>query len=137
MESSLKSSIFRDNFVLLKQEHMQTVLQQSYARPYTQTASKPSIWTRFITWCKNQEESRFLWLGISLAGHACLMTPLTLFIIMLTGNSMLFWGFAIAAMGMALITNLAALPTKITIPTFFLSVILDVAIIIASLSTWL
>ena len=116
---------------------MQTVLQQSYARPYTQTAQKTSLGTRFITWCKNQEESRFLWLGIALASHACFITPLTLFVVMYTGNNIVFFAFAIAAMAMALITNLAALPTKITIPTFFLSIILDVAILIASVSMWL
>lgn len=116
---------------------MQTVLHQSYARPYTQAANKTSIWTRFITWCKDQQESRLLWLGIALAVHASLMTPLTLFVVMFTGNNILFLAFAIAAIGMALISNLAALPTKITIPTFFLSIILDVAIIIASLSMWL
>ena len=50
---------------------------------------------------------------------------------------MLLFSFGIAAMAMALVTNLAALPTKITIPTFFLSLILDVAIIVAALSIWL
>lgn len=116
---------------------MQTVLQQTYSQPYTQEAQNASIWTRFITWCKNQEESRLLWLGIVLASHACFFAPLTLFVVMYTGNNILFFGFAIAAIGMALITNLAALPTKITIPTFFFSIILDVVIIIAALSMWL
>ena len=32
-------------------------------------------------------------------------------------------------MGMALVTNPAAMPTKIVIPVFFLSVLMDVAII--------
>jgi hypothetical protein len=41
---------------------------------------------------------------------------------------------AIIAMGMALVTNLAALPTKITIPVFLLSIIIDIAIVVASLS---
>jgi hypothetical protein len=36
-------------------------------------------------------------------------------------------------MAMALVTNLAALPTKITLPVFFLSVLIDLGIIIASL----
>ena len=116
---------------------MQTVLQQSYARPYTQEVSKLSTWTRFITWCKHQEESRFLWLGIALATHACFITPLTLFVVMSTGNSPVLFSFAIAAMAMTLVTNLAALPTKITIPTFALSIILDIAIIAAALSIWL
>ena len=116
---------------------MQTVLQQSYAQPYPGSIQKPSIWARFITWCENQEESRFLWLGIAVASHACFVTPLALFVVMYTGNSIMLFGFAIAAMAMVLITNLAALPTKITIPTFLLSIILDVAIVIASLSMWL
>jgi len=33
-------------------------------------------------------------------------------------------------MGLAVVTNLAAMPTKITIPAFRLSVVIDVAIII-------
>lgn len=114
---------------------MQTI-QQSLARTYSQELQKASLWTRFISWCENQEESRFLWLGIALATHACFITPLTLAVVMFTGNSMLFFAFGIAAMAMALITNLAALPTKVTIPTFFLSLVLDLVIIITSLSMW-
>lgn len=116
---------------------MQTILQQSYARPYTQEVPRTSVWTRFISWCANQEENRFLWLGIGLTTHACFITPLTLIVVMFTGNNMLLFAFGIAAMAMTLVTNLAALPTKITIPTFFLSLVLDLAIIIASLSMWL
>lgn len=116
---------------------MQTVLQQSYTASFIQTATNPSVWIHFITWCKNQEENRFSWLGIAITGHGCMITPLTLFIIMYTGNSMIFWGIAIAAMGMSLVTNLAALPTKITIPSFFFSILLDLGIIIASLVMWI
>lgn len=113
---------------------MQTAVQQPYASSYSQSLQGPSIWIRFFTWCKNQEEFRFLWLGIAVAGHACFLTPLTLFIIMFTGNSLFLWGFAMAAMGIALVTNLAALPTKITIPTFFFSVLIDITLIVISLS---
>lgn len=115
---------------------MQTALQQSYTASFSQTASKSSVWIRFINWCKSQEENRFGWLAIALATHGCMITPLTLFIIMLTGNSMFFWGIAIAAMGISLVTNLAALPTRITIPVFFFSILLDLGIVIASLSIW-
>ena len=116
---------------------MQTTLQQSYAPSYSNVINRQSIFTRFITWCKTQEDDRFLWLGLALAGHACLITPLTVGIIMLTGNSMVLWAFAIAAMGMSLVTNLAALPTKITIPTFLFSILLDLGIIATCLSIWL
>jgi hypothetical protein len=43
---------------------------------------------------------------------------------------MVLWAFVIAAMTMSLVTNLAALPTKITIPVFFFSLMIDVAVII-------
>jgi hypothetical protein len=40
-------------------------------------------------------------------------------------------------MAMAVVTNLAAMPTKVTIPVFFLSVLIEVAIIILALSSGL
>lgn len=113
---------------------MQTILQQSYAPSYTPAIRKPSILTRFMTWCKNQNDNRFVWLAVILFAHGCFFTPLTLFVIVTTGNNPVAMPFAIAAMGMALITNLAALPTKVTLPTFFLSLAIDLGIIIFCLS---
>jgi hypothetical protein len=43
----------------------------------------------------------------------------------------------IAAMAFSLVTNLAALPTRITIPVFFLSIAADLIIIIVALTTLL
>jgi hypothetical protein len=43
------------------------------------------------------------------------------------------WPIAIAAMAASLITNLAALPTRITIPTLFISVLIDVAIVVTAI----
>ena len=37
-------------------------------------------------------------------------------------------------MAMALVTNLAAMPTKVTIPIFFLSVLIDIAVIASCLA---
>ena len=70
-----------------------------------------------------------LWLAIAVAGHGCVITIITLFAILFTGNHFIYWPFAIAAMGATLIVNLAALPTKITIPVFFISILVDVVII--------
>ena len=50
---------------------------------------------------------------------------------MFTGNNLYLFVVAIAAMGMTLVTNLAALPTKITIPLFILSLLIDLGIIIS------
>ena len=113
---------------------MQTILQQSIATNYTATTAKTSIWKRFINWCDGQEKNHFGWLGAALATHGCISTPLTLFAIILSGNIFAFWIVAIAAMGASLITNLAAMPTKVTIPILFFSLVVDIAIIISCIS---
>ena len=116
---------------------MQTVLQQPYVTSYRESAEKVSLIQKFLTWSKNQEEFRFVWLAVILSAHGTLITPLTLFIVMYTGNSMFAFVLAIAAMGISLVANLAALPTKITIPVFFFSVALDLGVIITNLAFWL
>jgi hypothetical protein len=108
-----------------------SILQQSVSTTYQERTSAPSLLTRFITWCRGQEESRLLWLGVILAAHGCILTPLTVMIVMFTGNNLYLFVLAIAAMGMTLVTNLAALPTKITIPLFVLSIVIDLAIVIS------
>lgn len=104
-------------------------LQHVYT-PHLAGERKKSLMARFLTWCETQEEQRMLWLGFTVGGHGCVFTPLTLLFIMLAGNLTIFWPFAIAAMAMSLVVNLAALPTKITIPVFFISLIIDLFIII-------
>jgi len=115
---------------------METLLQHTINSTYAHPVKKEStsIVSRFVTWCKGQEKHRLGWLAVIIAGHGCVLTPITLFAIILSGNSMVFWSMAIAAMGMSLITNLAALPTKITIPVFFLSVVIDLVIIASCIS---
>ena len=46
---------------------------------------------------------------------------------------MAYWGMAIGAMAIALVANLAAMPTKITIPVFFFSVLIDIVVIVINL----
>lgn len=113
---------------------METTLQQSITAAYTTTAKKKGTWKTFINWCDGQEQNRFGWLGAALALHGCIATPLTLFAIILSGNFFAFWIMAIAAMGLSLITNLAAMPTKVTIPALFFSLLIDIAIVVSCVS---
>ena len=113
---------------------MQTTLQHSIATTYTEKRAKTGLWKRFINWCESQEKYRFGWLGAAIAGHGCVATPITLFAVIMSGNFFAFWILAIVAMGASLITNLAALPTKITLPIFFFSLLIDIAIIISCIS---
>lgn len=104
-------------------------IQHSYSPVYNEIHNHVSIWKKFIEWAGKQEENRFLWLTLGIAGHGFVFTIITLLTIVFTGNHFIFWPFAMAAMTMCLVSNLAAMPTKITIPVFFLSVLIDVVII--------
>jgi hypothetical protein len=105
-----------------------TTLQQSFATNYTERTGS-SLWNRFIAWTKGQEKNRLMWLGIALSAHGCIITPLTIMAVLLAGTNLILFILAIVAMGASLVTNLAAMPTKITIPVFFFSIVLDIAII--------
>ena len=107
---------------------MTTVKLQNIPANYHTTA--PSFLTQFLNWTKSQENDRLLWLGIILAAHGCILTPMTVMSVFLIGaGNLSLVVLAIIAMGMALVPNLAAQPTKITIPLFVLSVLLDLAIL--------
>ncbi|HYH14167.1 MAG TPA: hypothetical protein VD794_03040 [Flavisolibacter sp.] len=108
---------------------MATTIQQTIATTYTGTSSNTSIFSRFINWCEGQQKNRFIWLAVALFGHGCALTPLTLFAVILSGNLLFFWIMAIIAMMSALVTNLAAMPTKYTIPAFLFSIVMDLVII--------
>ena len=96
---------------------------------------KPSIQfdllSKFFKWCGEQEKNRLGWLALSLAVHGCIITPIVVLTIAMASNNFLLWIAGMAAMGGTLVVNLTAQPTKTTIPTFFLSLVIDLAIVIA------
>ena len=108
---------------------METTVKHLYAHPLS-AIHKESLWKKFINWCNGQEKYKLGWLGVAVTVHGCILTILTMFAVVLSGNHFIFWPFIIGAMGATLVVNLAALPTKITIPVFIMSVLID-AIIIA------
>jgi hypothetical protein len=113
---------------------METTFQSTIVTSHISRIERPSIIAKFMTWCKGQEKNRLGWLGGILTIHGCVLTPITLFAIILSGTYFPFYIAALVAMGIAVVTNLAAMPTKITIPLFFFSVIIDLAIIISCIS---
>lgn len=104
-------------------------IQQTYPPFQLAGIGKKSIVQQFLDWCKGQEENRILWLAIIVAGHGCVLTPVTVLSVVFTGNSIFLLMLAIAAMGMSLVTNLAAMPTRITLPVFALSLVIDLTIL--------
>jgi hypothetical protein len=113
---------------------MQSTIHSTYSASYEKRAHQSSLWKKFINWTNRQEEYRFAWTAIILAGHGCIFTILTMIAIIFTGNHFIFWPFAIGAMAVCVVTNLAALPTRITIPVFFFSLLVDITIIILALA---
>ena len=112
---------------------MNTVLNPGITT-YNRSIAKPSVVSRFMKWCSGQQPNRLLWLGIALVGHGCILTPITISAVIFAGTNLFLFMTALIAMSLALVSNLAAMPTKITIPVFLFSIIIDIAIVIASLS---
>lgn len=113
---------------------MQTI-QNIYSPANLVVSNKQSVFSKFIAWCNQQEKYRFGWVAAILAIHGCVLAPITVLAIAFAGNSMIFWGMLIGGIALSLIVNLAAMPTKITIPVFFLSVLIDIAVIAGSIYT--
>ncbi len=111
---------------------METTVKHLYAHQMHTT--KVSAWKKFIDWCIGQEKYRIGWLAVALTLHGCVLTIFTMFAVILAGNHFIFWPFIIGGMGITLVVNLAAMPTKITIPVFFFSVLMDLVIIISCLA---
>src|SRR6188768_1949364 len=111
---------------------METTIKHVYA--FQQNDTKVSVWKKFIDWCISQEKYRLGWLATAITLHGCVLTIFTMFAVVLAGNHFIFWPFIIGGMGITLIVNLAAMPTKITIPVFFFSVLVDLAIIMSCIA---
>jgi len=112
-----------------RNEMATTTFHQTIAAGYADKTSKVSLYARFINWCNGQENNRLMWLGIALMAHGCIITPITIVMILLAGTNLFLFVLALVAMVATLVVNLAALPTKITIPVFVLSTLIDIAII--------
>lgn len=111
---------------------MKTIMQTIYSPSY-HTPVRFYVFEKFFKWCSAQEKNRFGWLAFSLAAQGCIIAPVVMFAIGITGNSLVLWMSAMIAMGMVLVVNLAAMPAKITIPTFALSIVIDIAIVLTCL----
>ena len=105
------------------------IIQPSLAYP-----AKISLVSRFAAWTSGQQNNRLMWLGLSIAGHGCFLTPLTVALVAFTGMNLALFMLATVAMAITLIVNLAALPTKITIPVLVLSILIDIVVIISAVS---
>jgi hypothetical protein len=87
---------------------------------------------RFKAFCEQQQENRLGWTAFTLAAQVFLLAPLTLMAIALNGNRFALWIPVILSSFAVVLCNLMALPTKITIPVFCLSVLINAGVIMLS-----
>jgi hypothetical protein len=110
---------------------MGTVIH-NYPQSYSARHPIPP-WKKFLNWCNRQQENQLGWLAVSFMVHGCIFVPITIIIIAISGSNFIFVALALVAMIVAITVNLATLPTKITLPVFFFTLVLDIVTTIACL----
>ena len=108
-------------------------MNQTISTTYSGVSNNTSTWTKFMNYSIGQEHNRLMWVGIVLAAHGCILTPITIMITLFAGPNFALFMAGMVAMGIALVTNLAAMPTRISIPAFALSIVIDLFVIISSI----
>ncbi|HET6999665.1 MAG TPA: hypothetical protein VFI33_00060 [Puia sp.] len=107
----------------------------TYPSQYVEYPIKPlreTAISRFSAWLSREEKNRIAWVGISITAMAAVFFPLTMSAILFNGAAFKLIIGAMVALALVVITNLAALPVKYTIPAFFLGIGIDIVLIIAS-----
>lgn len=103
--------------------------QTVFAPAQSVSASKSSILKKFMKWCESQEQYRFLWLGISLFGQIGMIVPLTLLaVLFFANNNFTLWIIVCSVNVPVLALNLAAQPPKVTLPTMFFALLVNVIV---------
>ena len=123
------------NFASLKNIYMAYTLsnQRSLIGGATRVhkLEQENFLTRFLNWCNTQESNRFLWLGVTFFAQIGLMLPLAAFsILFLGGNNFLLWIIICAVNLPTLVLNLAALPTKVTLPFLFIAWLTELSVVL-------
>lgn len=95
------------------------------------TIEKKDLLERFISWCDAQEEKRFLWLAVGFVVNIGAVLPFTVLALILIGISSHFALFmTVCCVNVPVLAlNLAAQPTKVTLPSLFFAWGVNAAVI--------
>jgi len=109
-----------------------TATQKSY--PQIASAKRKSIITRFFQWAEGEDKKHHIgWVGVSITSMSAVFFPLTMAAVLVQGASFSLIMAAMVSLALVVITNLAALSTKYTIPFFFLGILIDAGIVVAAM----
>ncbi|MGN6801999.1 MAG: hypothetical protein ACTHJN_08845 [Ginsengibacter sp.] len=102
-------------------------------------AKKRSFFLKVQNYIEQQTrgEFHFKWLVISMILQAAIITPLVGFVILQTGNYLVFWLLATFTMYLTFVPSLSGYSTGTIIKTFFTTLALNAAIILAAVVVYL
>jgi hypothetical protein len=122
------------HFCGLKPNNMSTTISNAQGVPaYTPAAGHPSLIERFLDWATKEDVKHHIgWVGLSIIVMTAVFFPITMAAILFNGAS---FGLIVASMVplvLVFVTNLAALPTRYTIPSLFVGVLAELIIMVIS-----
>src|SRR4030095_3208221 len=91
-----------------------------------------NLFRNFKEFIDGQQEKRLGWAVSATAVQVFVLVPITLLAVAFNGNEFGFWIPVIITSFFVALCNLMALPTKIVIPAFFTSVMINAAVIALS-----
>ena len=112
---------------------MPTQIYHPHTSGHHHRISEHPIARKFIAWCEGEQQHQLFWNGLAFAGHGWLLTPVTLTIIFFLNGPAILLYIAALVMVITLIVNLTSMSTKITIPVFILSIVIDLILIVTSI----
>lgn len=90
---------------------------------------------KLITWAASLQEQRLPLLAGMLTVHCCITVPITMALLIVANLGLFPLGLMTFSTFAILVTNLAALPTKITVPTYLLVTALHMVLIAFSITS--
>jgi hypothetical protein len=112
------------------------VSQSGSGLAYQHVNKKRTVLNRFFSWAANEDAAHHVaWVGISVTLTSAVFFPMTMTAILLNGANFSLIIGAMTTLALVVVVNLAAMPTKYTIPLFFLCALSDLGIILASFFT--
>src|SRR5262249_46394075 len=89
-----------------------------------------NLFKKFKAFSEGQQYNHLGWTAFAIAAQVCVVALITLVAIDFNGNRFALWIPVIVTTFIIEVTNLSAMPTKITIPAFFISVLINISVLV-------
>jgi hypothetical protein len=109
------------------------ISQPETLQGYAILKEQRSLLTRFIQWATAEDVKHHIaWVGASVTCMTAVFFPLTMSVILVNGAAFGLIITAMVSLVLVVTANLAAMPTRYTIPLLFLGILIDLCAITLS-----